>query len=257
MNKKNLGKYLDEIYLKYKHKHSSKDPVWILHKLKNSRDIEIAGLIVSCYSYGRVDQINDLMNKLFKRIGYDVHEFTLNFSEQKDKKFFEDLYYRFIAPDDMIDLFKNINGVLKKFGSLKELILGSVSQDDLNITNALSKFGKELHKFPGRRNSYNYLIPNVEMRSACKRLNLYLRWMVREDEIDLGCWREIGKDKIVMPVDTHIYRISRQLGLIERRSCDLTFATELTDRLKDFDAEDPVKYDFALCHIGIDKTHDY
>lgn len=257
MNKKKLGKYLDEIYVKYKHKHSSIDPVWILHKLKDSRDIEIAGLVVSCYSYGRVNQINDLMNKLFKRIGYDVQEFTLNFSEQKDKKFFEDLYYRFNTPEDMMNLFRNINLVLMKFGSLKELILGSVSMDDLNIVNALCKFGKELHRCPGSSQSYNYLIPNVEKNSACKRLNLYLRWMVRDDDIDLGCWRDIGKNKIIMPVDTHVYKISRQLGLINRRSCDLKFAEELTDRLKEFDPEDPVKYDFALCHIGIDKAQYY
>lgn len=255
MNKEKLGKYLDEIYVKYKHKHSSKDPIWILHKLKNSHDIEIAGLLVSCYSYGRVDQINELMNKLFKRIGYDVHEFTLNFSEQKDKKFFEDLYYRFNSPDDMMNLFRNINLVLRKFGSLKELFLGSLTKDELNIINALIKFGKELNNFPGSTKSYNYLIPNVEKNSACKRLNLYLRWMVRDDEIDLGCWKEIGRNKIIMPVDTHVYKISRQLGLIERKSCDLKFAVELTERLKEFDPEDPVKYDFALCHIGIDKTN--
>ena len=254
MNKEKLGKYLDEIYVKYKHKHSSKDPVWILHKLKNPRDIEIAGLVVSCYSYGRVDQINDLMNKLFKRIGYNVSEFTLNFSEQKDKKFFEGLYYRFNTPEDMMNLFRNINSVLRKFGSLKELFLGSLSKDDLYIINALSKFGKELNNYTGSTKSYNYLIPDVEKNSACKRLNLYLRWMVRDDEIDLGCWKEIGRNKIIIPVDTHVYKISRQLGLINRKSCDLRFAEELTESLKEFDHEDPVKYDFALCHIGIDKT---
>jgi uncharacterized protein (TIGR02757 family) len=254
LRKKKLGIYLDEIYEKYKHKHSSKDPVWLLHKFHNTNDIEIAGLITSCYSYGRVDQINELLNKLINRIGYNVHEFTLNFSEQKDKKYFDEMYYRFNSKDDLMNLFANINRVLKEFGSLKALFLKSLSKDDSNVLNALSTFGKELNKISGNSKSYAYLVPDVERRSACKRLNLYLRWMIREDEIDLGCWKEVGKDRLIFPVDTHVYKVSRKLGLINRKSCDLVFATELTEALKKYDPVDPVKYDFALCHIGIDRT---
>ncbi len=249
---KNLGSYLTEIYEQYKHKHSSKDPVWILHKFNDACDIEIAGLIVSCYSYGRVEQINSLMNKLFRKIGFNVHEFTVNFSEQKDKKLFKGLDYRFNSSDDMINLFKNIQHNLKEHGSLKNLFLKGIKEEDLNVLNGLQLLGDNLRSIKGRSKSYSYLIPDARKNSACKRLNLYLRWMVREDEIDTGCWKEAGKEKLLFPVDTHVYRVSRKLGLIDRKSCDMRFVIELTESLKQFDADDPVKFDFALCHIGME-----
>ena len=84
-------------------------------------------------------------------------------------------------------------------------------------------------------------------------MNLFLRWMVRKDEIDLGIWNEVSQSKLIMPVDTHIARISKKLRLVKRKTIDLKFAIELTNYLKKFDGNDPVKYDFALCHVGIDK----
>ena len=246
------GIYLNKIYEQYKHKHSSKDPVWILHKFKHPRDIEIAGLIVSCYSYGRVEQINLLMEKLFMNIGFNVHEFTVNFSEQKDKKFFKEFAYRFNSSDDMCNLFLNIQRNLKVYESLKNTFINGMGKDDVNILKGLIQFGDCMRRTKGKSNSYSYLIPDVSKLSTCKRLNLYLRWMVREDDIDTGCWKELGKEKLIIPVDTHVYRVSRDLGLMERKSCDMKFALELTDVLKEFDPDDPVKYDFALCHVGID-----
>jgi len=240
------------MYEQYKLKHSSKDPVWILHKFKDARDIEIAGLIVSCYSYGRVEQINVLMEKLFIKIGFNVHEFTVNFSEQKDKKFFKNLNYRFNSTDDMISLFVNIQRILIENGSLKSLFVNGMRKEDKNVLNGLYLFGNYLRRIKGKTKSYSYLIPDAGKNSACKRLNLYLRWMVREDEIDTGCWKEVGKEKLIIPVDTHVYRVSRKLGLLERKSCDMKFSLELTEALKKFDPYDPVKYDFALCHIGIE-----
>ncbi|MBK7447136.1 MAG: DUF2400 family protein [Ignavibacteria bacterium] len=100
-------------------------------------------------------------------------------------------------------------------------------------------------------------MPSPVNNSACKRLNLYLRWMIRKDEIDTGIWSgSFDKAKLIMPVDTHIYRVSKHLGLVSRNSCDLKFAIELTKELKKFDSSDPVKYDFALCHLGIEGRYD-
>ncbi|MCY7360956.1 MAG: TIGR02757 family protein, partial [Ignavibacteria bacterium] len=125
----------------------------------------------------------------------------------------------------------------------------------VNILPSLKIFTSELNKVERKNTNYKYLIPLTENNSACKRLNLYLRWMVRKDEIDTGIWKDkIDKSKLIMPVDTHIYRVSQKLKLIKRKSCDMKFAVELTERLKSFDAADPVKYDFALCHFGIDKV---
>lgn len=249
-----LKSYLDELYLKYKKKHSSKDPVWILHEFRDDRDIELAGLITSCYAYGQVDQINFFIRKFLNNIGYKVYEFTSNYSEHKDKKYIKDIYYRFNSSDDLSRLLINLNRVLEKHSSLKKLFIACHDPSDENIINALQKFTEVINGKRKNKSSYDYLIPSPEQKSTCKRLNLYLRWMIRKDEIDTGIWSpEVSRSQLIMPVDIHVYRIARKLKMVKRKSCDLKFAVDLTNRLKKFDPEDPVKYDFALCHVGIDK----
>ena len=255
MNKKDLKELLENLYLKYKNKNSSKDPVWILHRFSDEKDIEIAGLITSCYAYGQVDQINIFILKFLKNINFKVHEFTSNYSEHKDKKYLNNLYYRFNTEEDMSLLLLNIKSILDEFKSLKGLFADFYQDTHVNILPSLKIFASELNKVERKNTNYKYLIPLTENNSACKRLNLYLRWMVRKDEIDTGIWKDkIDKSKLIMPVDTHIYRVSQKLKLIKRKSCDMKFAVELTERLKSFDVADPVKYDFALCHFGIDKV---
>ena len=253
MNNKDLKLFLDGIYIRYKTKYSSKDPVWILHEFAEPKDIEIIALITSSYAYGQVDQINNFINKFLAKIDFKVHEFTSNYSEHKDKKYLEGLYYRFNTEHDLSLLLKNIRNTIHKYGSLQDLFLKKYDQSDANILPALQNFSKELNK-EGKENSYyKYLIPYPGNNSTCKRLNLFLRWMIRKDEIDLGIWGDkIDKSKLIMPVDTHVYNVSRKLKMVKRKSYDLKFALELTERLKKLDKADPVKYDFAICHIGMD-----
>lgn len=254
MNKilqKDLKEYLDNLYNDFKKKYSSKDPVWILHEFQDEKDIEIAGLITSCYAYGQVRQINHFINKFLKNINFKVYEFTSNFSQQKDKKFLKDLYYRFNSQDDLVTLICNIKKVIINYGSLQELFREKYKTSHENILTALSNFTAKLNEITNHSSYYRYLIPLPVNNSTCKRLNLFLRWMVRKDEIDLGIWNRIDKDKLIMPVDTHVYRVVRNLKLVNRKSCDMKFAINLTNKLKQFDKNDPVKYDFALCHIDM------
>jgi uncharacterized protein (TIGR02757 family) len=256
LNKKELKELLDNLYLKYKSKHSSKDPVWRLHDFSDTGDIEILGLITSCYAYGQVDQINLFVNKFLKTIDSRVHEFTSNYSEHKDKKFLKGLYYRFNTEEDLSQLLINIRNVINNYGSLQNLFKSEYKDSDENILNALAFFSTKLNELNNEGSNYKYLVPLVKNGSTCKRLNLFLRWMVRKDEIDPGIWNSINKSKLIMPVDTHIYRISRKLKLVRRKSCDMRYALELTKKLKQFDPEDPVKYDFAICHLGIESLSD-
>ncbi len=251
-NNKNLEKYLNGIFRKYRKKHSSKDPVWNLHDLNEESDIEIAALFISCFSYGKVEHINSFVRRFADRIGNDWHEFTLNFSEQKDKKYFSDLYHRFNSSDDISNLLRSMSSGLNSHGSLRRLFLSGLKDEDVNVVNALDRFSSALCASDAPK-SYRYLLPLPSKGSACKRLNLFMRWMVRNDDIDTGCWKEVGTRRLIMPVDTHVYNVSRGLGLAERKSCDMKFAVMLTESLKAFDADDPVKYDFALCHVRMDK----
>lgn len=252
-----LKEKLDKLYLQYLKKFSSEDPVWVLHRFSDARDIEIIGLIAASYSYGQVDQINKFTEKLLSQIGSKPYEFTINFSKRKDKKYLKGLNYRFNTDEDLELLFDSISKAVNKYGSLKNLFLKEFKAGSENIINALSFFISGLISNSNRpkedkRNYFNYLLPNPTNKSTCKRMNLYLRWMVRKDEIDTGVWSEVGKSKLIMPVDVHVARVSKNLNLVNRKSVDLKFALELTDTLKKFDADDPVKYDFSLCHIDID-----
>jgi len=248
LKKAELKDLLDNLYYKYHKKQSSKDPIWTLHKFQNQQDIEIAGLIISSYAYGRVDQINQFTNRFFERINWNPYEFTINYSQIKDKKHLNDLYYRFNDGKDLSNLIRGIQKALIRYGALKNLFLQLYREDEVNILAPLKFFSESISD----RNIY-YLLPDISKNSTAKRLNMYLRWMVRKDNIDLGIWSDvISASKLIMPVDTHVYKIAKKLKLVKRKSCDIKFAIELTEKLKEFDAIDPVKYDFALCHLGID-----
>lgn len=246
--RKDLKQYLDRLYTEFCRKHSSEDPVWFLHSFDDEKDIEIAGLVTSCYSYGKVQLINDFMMKFLKKINFKVYEFTCNYSELKDKKYLKGLNYRFNTEKDLSILLENLKRTLDIYGSLERLFAINYSDSDENIIPALSAFTAELNIKQSGDTYYRYLIPLPESGSACKRINLYLRWMVRKDNIDLGIWKSVSPSKLIMPVDVHVYRVARKLKLVKRKSPDLKFAVELTEKLKTFDPYDPVKYDFALCH---------
>ena len=162
--------------------------------------------------------------------------------------------YRFNPANDILVLFESLSSVLKEYSSLKHLFLSSINNSEKNIIGALGKFTGRLNRdIKKKKGTYtHYMITQPNGGSTCKRMNLFLRWMVRKDEIDTGIWNEAGTGKLIMPVDTHIARISKHLRQKKKKSIDLKYAVELTERLKSFDASDPVKYDFALCHIGID-----
>lgn len=249
----NLKEKLEYIYKHYRYRYSSKDPVWILHRFSDARDIEIMGLITAAYSYGQVSLINKFTDKLLQATGGKPYEFTTNFSKRKDKKYLKGLNYRFNTDEDLVRLFTAIKNAVNSYGSLQKLFMSGYNSRDENIIAALSNFITVLTSFSKNGHSYfNYLLPNPNNKSTCKRMNLYLRWMVRKDEIDTGIWSGVSTSKLIMPVDVHVARVSGKLRLVKRKSVDLKFALELTRNLKKFDNNDPVKYDFSLCHIGID-----
>jgi uncharacterized protein (TIGR02757 family) len=242
---------LDLLYKKYNTKESSSDPVWNLELLPTSADIEIAAFIISCYSYGGITQINRFTRKVFEYTGYGIYEFVKNCL--KKREMINGFVYRFNTNDDFFDLLNSISRVIREYGSLKNLFLEKYNKYDVNIIPALTNFSDRLRKYGGKSKTFGYLIPDVKDGSACKRLNLFLRWMVRKDNVDYGLWgMEVDKSKLLMPVDIHVYRQSQKLNLVKRKTCDLKYAVELTEKLKKYDAKDPVKYDFALCHLGVD-----
>ncbi|MCX6158284.1 MAG: TIGR02757 family protein [Ignavibacteriota bacterium] len=256
----NVKRLLDSYYHKYNNHLSSKDPVWNLQFANSDSDKELLAFFVSCYAYGNIIQINKHIKKFIDLTSGNIYSFIREFesvafaSLLKNKYQKESYCYRFNTEQDFIDLLYSLKIIIMEYGSLKSLFLKHYNKTDENILPALNKFASEIRNAGQHSKSFDYLIPDVSKNSACKRLNLFLRWMVRKDSIDTGLWsREVDKSKLIIPVDTHVFKVSQKLGLAKRKSCDIKYAIELTERLQKYDAQDPVKYDFALCHIGVDK----
>ncbi|MGB9696851.1 MAG: TIGR02757 family protein [Ignavibacteria bacterium] len=251
----NLKPFLDTLYLEYQQKYSADDPIWLVHELSGKKNQEVFAFILSCFCYGSIKSIKNTGRYILERTDYNPYEFILEFEPTVKGRLFTNFYYRFNNSKDLITLFVNLQNILIEKTSLLNAFLQGYEHTHTNILPALNNFTKILRKKILKGNcNYRHLIPDAGLGSPCKRLNLFLRWMVRKDEIDLGLWYgKITPDKLLMPVDTHIYRVSHELQLVNRKQCDIKFALELTERLKLLSPDDPVKYDFSLCHQEIKK----
>jgi uncharacterized protein (TIGR02757 family) len=253
---------LDKFYNEYNFKERiTYDPIEFPHKYSNPDDIEIAGFIASCFAYGKVDLFKPVIEKILKPGGKHPAGFFKDFNLSKDKKHLQGISYRFNKEDDVLCFVYMISHTLKEWGSLKNIFYHYYKLEQEDIKYALEKFANycmniDTSPVYGRNikpNGLKQFFPSPESGSACKRLNLFLRWMVRNKDIDFGIWNKIPPSKLIIPLDTHIARISRCLGLTKRKSSDWKTAKEITESLKKLDPEDPLKYDFALCHQGISK----
>ena len=254
----NLKQKLEFHYAAFDRTKLEPDPLQFLHMFKDERDIEDVGLIASIFAYGNVKQIENTLKKILIVFDGNPYLFISNFSLSKDAKKISGLKHRFYTEDDISRLLIILKKEIKRHESIKNIFLNGYNSNEDNVKTAISNFSNHFlnsfnQSFGGISNGIKFMFPLPEKGSACKRMNLFLRWMVRKDELDFGLWNEISASKLVIPVDTHIARICKELHLTKRKNVSWHMAEEITWNLKKFDAEDPVKYDFAICHIGIRK----
>lgn len=234
------------------------DPLQFLHRYKNPNDIEIVGFISSVFAFGNVKLINNKLELIFQKLGSSPYKKIKSLTFSKSVEISKDLSYRFYTETDVAMFLYLLKLILIKYNSLKSLFLLGYKPNDKNLKNAISEFSENsllILKENGFNitNGIKFMFANPKSGSATKRFNLFLRWMIRKDELDFGLWNEIPTNKLVIPVDTHIAKISLKLGLTKRKNINWKTAEEITDKLKKYDAYDPVKYDFAICHIGMRK----
>jgi len=248
---------LEKLYVKYNHRRFIKpDPLQFIYQYSNRLDMEVAGFLAAALAYGRVRQIEKSLTNLFGRMGDSPFQFVRSFDEQKRAKL-KDFRHRFTAGDDISDLLELLRDILDEFGSIENFFIVGYRDDDPNIIGALSKFCDSLlEMYAETHNGHipkglSYLLPRPASGSACKRLNLFLRWMVRNDEVDAGLWKSTDKTRLIVPVDVHIARLCRILGLYDRKTVSLSTAVKITESFAEIEPADPVKYDFALTRIGI------
>ena len=260
---------LDLLYLDYNFQERMRyDPIELVHYYKDPGDIEVAGLIVAALSYGKVSLFKPVAARILKLMGSSPAAYIASLDLWSVRKKFAGIRYRFSQEDDILAFLWAVSRVLDEFGSLKTLFFSGLPENDdiptstpapaaagSAISSAMEKlrqvnltpvYGKDI-----KPQGFLHLIPTPASGGACKRNALYLRWMVRDRDIDFGIWKEMGAHRLVIPLDTHIARISRCLGLTARKSRDWKMAVEITESLKKFSPSDPLKYDFALCHHGI------
>src|SRR5678815_3180363 len=258
-----LKHHLDNFLAQFpKEKHLSNDPVQFLHRYDDPRDREIVGLIASAFAYGNVKSVLRTVDTALGYLGPSPSRTIASFDPRQHSRPLRGFYHRFNTARDLAALFWIIRRATETYGSLEGTFSSALSSGDADITNALEKFCSTLLRFNHeqfyprgelkRRIGVRFLFPRPSEGSACKRMNLYLRWMVRpEDGIDCGVWSRVSPRQLVIPLDTHIARISTYIGLTAMRSTGWSMALDITPSLRRLDSADPLRYDFALCHLGI------
>jgi len=248
---------LEKLYAGHNHKKFIKpDPLQFVYRYSRPADMEIAGFIAAALAYGRVRQIEKSLNNLLGRTGESPFQFVLNFDEKK-RRVLKNFRHRFTGGDDISDLLVLLRKVLSRYGSIEKYFLQGYNPGDRNVIPAMSRFCESLSDMHAEAHNGNiskglsYLLTKPAAGSACKRLNLFLRWMVRKDNVDAGLWRSIDKAKLIVPVDVHMGRLCKILGLYNRKTVSLASAVEITESFKKIEPDDPVKYDFALSRLGI------
>ncbi|HEU4888942.1 MAG TPA: TIGR02757 family protein [Thermoanaerobaculia bacterium] len=259
------------------------DPLQLVLRFDDPLDQEVAGLIAAAFAYGRAETIVANLGAVLAKMRPSPYRYLAAFDPAEARKRFAGFAHRFHKTPELVAFLGCLAAVIESHGSLGALFRECYEPADADIGPTLARF-VEVVRGGDRTNRTNrtdrtnrekvpplpirpigpirpirpigqralqYLLTSPNDGSACKRMNLYLRWMVRRTSPDLGLWTFVDPAKLVMPVDTHIHRIATFLGLNERRSADWKAARALTDKLAKFDRGDPVRYDFALCRLGI------
>ncbi len=240
---------LERLYNQYNRRELvSPDPLELVLRYDSTEDREIAALVASSLAYGRVVQITGSVSAILDAIG-SPSRFLRRSSESSLQGRFGGFKHRFTTGDDIVSLFLGMKCAIADYGSLRACFEAGMKADDPDIFGPLCRFVRRLRECCD--GSCASLLPCPENGSACKRLNLFLKWMVRRDEIDPGGWDGIDRALLIVPLDTHMHRIGLLLGMTRRKQADLKTAREITAWFRKIAPEDPTKYDFASTRLGM------
>ena len=223
------------------------DPLEFVWRYESGADREIAGLIAACLAYGNVTQILKSVEKVLSPMGTSPSAWLRNTGPETIRKTYKTFKHRFTAGAELSVFLLNIKRALEKHGSLEKLFLQGYDKDEATVENAIYKFVDNFNVL-GCAPS---LTPCPEHKSSFKRVNLFLRWMVRKDAVDPGVWAGISPSKLIIPLDTHMRQVSMRMGITSRKDTSMKTAAEITAYFRKVSPADPVKYDFSLTRAGI------
>lgn len=253
------------------------DPIEFPHLYTESRDIELAGFIASSLAFGRIELFKPVIRKVLsfsedennplipslKKVGKKgLYDYVFNFDPKNDGRSFDSIYYRMCKGKDIACMIFMLREAVRKYGTIGNLFYScyDAPHNIDSIRGTLQRFVdimRDIDTTPVygsniRPRGLLQLIPSPHNGGPCKRLNMFLRWMIRpNDGIDFGMWNRIPPSALIIPVDVHIGRICKNLKMTDRKSANWAMAKEITDKFRKISPEDPLKYDFAICHLGI------
>ena len=252
--------FLDNALKDYnQHSFIEKDPISIPHRFNQKQDIEIAGFFAAIFAWGNRTTIINKCNELIQGMDNAPYDFIINHQETDLKRFLT-FKHRTFNPTDLLHFIRvlkhhyttNQPAQKNEKPSLESAFTMSMKSKDNNVENGIRGFHDYFFSFEDSPSRTKKHISTPANNSSCKRINMYLRWMVRKDEngVDFGIWKNINPAQLICPLDVHVQRVARKLNIIKSDKADWKTALELTNILKKMDAEDPVKYDIALFSLG-------
>jgi len=249
----NLIRTLDEAHTRFMETNEAfADALGPALKFQDHRDKEFVAFICSVLAYGRIAQVKKSIHAVIDPMGDKPVEWLLRADDKLLTKTYRGWKHRFNTSHDILLFLNLLKQVYAKYQTLESFFEPSKHTDTFAMLVSFRKrFYALIPKNKKPKDSFHFLIPDPELNSASKRMNLFLKWMVRDTEPDFGLWKSYSKDKLIVPLDTHIYKQARSLGMTKRTAADLQTAIEITDFLKKLDPKDPTRFDFALCHLGI------
>ena len=249
---------LDALYQSFDCVDSATDPIQIVRRFTDPADREVVGFCAAALAFGRVASVLQSIERLVAVMGRSPAAYVRAFDVRRDAPALKPIVHRWTTGADLAALVLILQSMLER-GSIETFFLEGYDPDAPDLSSALESFSSRalatnLRSVYGKRipkPGVAYLFSRPSCGGACKRLNLFLRWMVRRDAVDFGLWKRVPAAKLIVPLDTHVIRVGRCLGLTRYTSPGWKMAADITASLRALDPDDPVKYDFSLCHLGM------
>jgi len=255
-----LGTELDRLYHGFNAPNSLVDPIELVRPYARGADREIAGFIASALAFGNVTAVMASVRAALAPLGPSPATFVRAFDPGRDGEAFNSFVHRWTRGRDLVALIWVLHQMLERSGSIEQFFVEGDDPAAADVTTGLESFSRRAMALdltrvyggrPPGRTGVPYFFSRPSSGGACKRLNLYLRWMVRSDQVDLGVWTRFTPARLIVPLDTHVIRLGQCLRLTRYRSPGWRMAADITARLRALDPSEPVRFDFSLCHVGM------
>jgi uncharacterized protein (TIGR02757 family) len=250
---------LDALYDGFNVDQSAADPIWSVRRFTRSDDREVVAFIAAALAFGRVQSVLNSIDGMLAAMGPSPAAFVRRFDPVRDRGKFDHLVHRWTGGRDFAALVWLLHQMIASSGSIEAFFLEGLPAGAIDVADGLQSFStralaldrKAVYGRTSPVPGVAYFFSRPSSGGACKRLNLFLRWMVRHDRVDLGVWSGVRPAQLIVPLDTHIIRVGRCLRLTERKSPGWRMAAGITASLRAIDPVDPVKFDFSMCHLGM------